>query len=309
LLAALRECGRERDLWRLQLQAEDALLPRELARLVELAPLLPRPVQSWLGRIAVLGQFGDAAPQRFSRKHLAPNICLYGDPAVPRRTKALVIAFCGNGNRLMMPIACVLQHLPSDKCDILILRDTKRTHFSALPPYARSMVELIGRVAAEVEADRYRKNYCYGTCSGGFAALRAGLLLKADRAVAVSGSFPWHPRRLLEEPENALPAFDPLCNCHGRAGTTIVCAYGAESAKDREAATLLGQIRPVTHIAAPDVAEHNLVKVLARRGRLGAFFNEVFELGGAAEIPARTPALWQSLKARSARRLWPAAYL
>jgi hypothetical protein len=125
----------------------------------------------------------------------------------------------------------------------------------------------------------------------------------------VSGSFPWHPRRLLEEPENALPAFDPLCDCHAREATTIVCAYGAESAKDREAATLLGQIRPVTHIAVPGVAEHNLVKVLARRGRLGPFFNEVFELGGAAEIPARTPALWQSLKARSARRLWPAAYL
>jgi hypothetical protein len=35
---------------------------------------------------------------------------------------------------------------------------------------------------------------------------------------------------------------------------------------------------PITHIALPDISDHNLISALAKDRRLGAFFRELFEL-------------------------------
>jgi hypothetical protein len=251
-----------------------------MASLIEVSPELSPSAQSWLKQMTVLGQFDKGEPQRFGAEILAPNIYLYRDPSVAREGKRLIVGFCGNANRLMLPIACVLQHLPSDLCDLLVLRDPTRSHYAkGIPPYAGSMPELIAKIAADVGAESYWRRYCYGTSMGGFAALRYGLLWQADRAISIGGSFAWHPRRLLDEPHAALPPFDPLCACQTNGATALICAYGAENSKDQEEASRLSAILPVNHMAIPGLSDHNIIKIQAANGSLSAFFQEIFELG------------------------------
>jgi hypothetical protein len=251
-----------------------------MASLIEEAPALSPSAQSWLKQMTVLGQFDKGEPQRFHAEVLAPNIYLYRDPSVASEWKRLIVGFCGNANRLMLPIACVLQHLPADLCDLMVLRAPTWSHYAkGIPPYAGSMPELISRITADVGAESYWRRYCYGTSMGGFAALRYGLLWQADRAISIGGSFAWHPRRLLDEPDAALPSFDPLCACQANGATALFCAYGAENSKDQEEASRLSAILPVNLMAIPDLSDHNIIKIQAVNGSLSAFFQDIFELG------------------------------
>jgi hypothetical protein len=184
ILSTLSRCRSARDTWRVRLQAEDNLVPQEMASLIEASPTLPPSAQSWFTQMAMLGQFNQGEPQRFGAEILAP----------------------------------------------------------------------------------------------GFPALRYGLMWKADRAISIGGSFAWHPRRLLEEPGNALPAFDPLCACQANTSTALFCAYGARNSKDQEEASRLSSILPVNHIAVPGLSDHNIIKAQANNGSLSAFFNDIFEL-------------------------------
>lgn len=279
LLGALRQCHSERELWRIRLSAEDTLGPLDMAMLIAAAPSFPAPVQGWLKKMSLLGGFDKGEPQKFVLHVLAPTVHLYRDPRVSAEHKVLIVGFCGNGHRLLLPISCILQQLPSELCDIVVLRDLPRLQYSrGLPPYADCMPDLVGRISAETAARRYRRRYSYGTCSGGFAALRHGLLSGADRAISVSGGFAWHPRRLLEEADRTLPAFDPLCDCRSERSTEVVCVYGADNAWDREQAVRLSRIFPVTHIAVPHVKTHNPIEMLATHGTLSGFFREIFAL-------------------------------
>src|SRR6185503_5322048 len=131
---------------------------------------------------------------------------------------------------------------------------------------------------ADLQVREYSSLYCYGTCMGGFAAIRAGILVRAKRSISVSGVFPWHVRRLLLEPDKVLPAFDPLCDCNRDTGPTLVCAYSMSHQRDREHAMRLSRIIAVEHLAAPGMSAHNLVEKLAQKNALPTFFDMIFDL-------------------------------
>ncbi len=40
----------------------------------------------------------------------------------------------------------------------------------------------------------------------------------------------------------------------------------------------LSRILPITHIAFPEIAAHNIIDALATTGRLGAFFRTIFDV-------------------------------
>jgi len=231
-----------------------------------------------------LGRFSEGEPQRYSVEAVAPDVDFYRDATIGPERKCLIVCFCGASNRLMMPISCLLQYLPSDFCDVIVLRDKTRQHyFKGITGYAESLPALVRRIADDLGADAYLRRYCFGVSMGAFPALRAGVLMEADRAVSVGGGFALHPRRLLEEPDIAPPAFDPICGCVGNADTELVCAYAAGDKTDRQSATHLSHIRAVTLISVPDLTEHNIIKKLAKKGLLRDFFNGMFALSDALE--------------------------
>jgi hypothetical protein len=288
MFTALKKSESDRDIWRVRLQAEDTLLPDEMAYLIGKSSELPKHAQKWLARMDMLGRFSDGEPQHYAVEALSDNVQIFHDASIPRERKRLIVAYCGAGNRLMLATSCVLQHLPSDLCDVVVLRDpSRRSYFKGVPGYADTLPSLVRRLAADVGADAYWRIYSFGTCMGAFPALRGGLLMQADRAVAVSGGFPLHARRLLEEPEFAPPAFDPLCGSVANPATDLICAFAEAHTKDERSAVHLSRVRSVTLLPLPELTEHNIIKEQAKKGILRAFFKDMFELGGTRQAAPR----------------------
>jgi hypothetical protein len=290
IVHALFACRSEREFWRVHIKAENALTPLEITALIDFSHRLPRQSRLWLKGLTSLGRFDTSAPQRFCRQPIAPNIDLYRDPFVPSEQKQLIIAFCGSAHRLMMPIACVLQYLPSNGCDLVLLRDPMKMSYTlGIPPYADSLPALAFRLAAGFRGENYRRIVCYGTSMGGFVALQCGLLLKAAVAISICGRFAWHPSRLLRDRTRPVPAFDPFCVCNIATTTELVCYHSAH-AMDMADATLLARMLPIKRIAVPDSTEHNVILALWDKGQLGDFYDDLFKLPdhGARLVPEAT---------------------
>jgi hypothetical protein len=280
IVDALQACRSEREFWRVHIKAENGLTPLEVAALIKFSHRLPRASQLWLEGLAALSGFAGSEPQPFCRQPVAPHVDLYRDPFVASERKQLIIGFCGAANRLMMPVSCVLQFLPADACDLLLLRDPAKLHYIfGIPPYASSLADLARRLAADFFGEGYRRRVCYGTSMGGFVALQCGLLLEADAAISVGGRFAWHPPRLLRELGETVQGFDPLCACYFDTPTDLIC-YHSGNQVDAEDATLLARMMPVRRIAMPETSEHNILLVLRDKGLLKDFYDGVFGFSG-----------------------------
>ena len=287
-LAAGR-AGRD-EIWRVRRVAEEKLTPGEFSRLLGAADALQPDTRAWLCRVAAFAPRVQNAPQRFRRFGLHPEIDLYRDPDAPASGKRLLVACSGNSNRLMMPIVSFLQHLPSRKLDIVLLRDRSRSHYlNGVPGYAASLPELAARLRTHLRPERYAGLLCYGTSMGGFPALRLGLLLRAGRAVSVGGRFPWHVSRLTRDDGMALPAFDALCPCVSMESDTVMLAvYSAAHEPDRMDAERLSAMRPVIPVAVPGPNTHNAIRTLFHEGKLSGFYDFAFELSDRPSWPPET---------------------
>ena len=100
--------------------------------------------------------------------------------------------------------------------------------------------------------------------------------MRADAAISIGGRFAWHPPRLLREPTQTVPGFDPLCACNAATATELVCYHSANEV-DVEDATLLARIVPVQRIAMHETSEHNVILALCDKGQLKEFYDDVFE--------------------------------
>jgi hypothetical protein len=283
----LQRCRTEREFWRIQIKAETKLTPVEIEELISRMDALPNGAHPWLKHLSELMSHAGGKSQRYRRRIVGADVDFFADPTVPVSDKALIIGFSGNADRLMMPIGCVLQFLPSRRFDVVVLRDRQHAHYlNGVGDYAPTVHGLAERLIADFKPRKYTKVFCFGTSMGGFGALRCGVLMKADRAISVGGRCHWHIRRLLDENESDMNAFDPLCACFVRSRTELICAYSEGNQEDRLDVDRLEAIVPIARIAFPQATHHNLIATLLRTNRLKPFFDEIFDLGGGARRPA-----------------------
>jgi hypothetical protein len=217
------------------------------------------------------------SPQPFARRELHTNVIHYSDPAVPRADKALVVAFTGRSARLMVPVAAILQQLPAHRFEVLAVADKTNAHYlQGIDGYASDFVGLCERLRGEIGMVAYRNVYCLGTSMGGFCALRAGVLLKARRAVSIGGRFPWHIQRL-ESDDVEVPAFELLCSCVEPGTCEFVCCYSAGFQPDAEAARSLSATFRICLRPVEGHDGHNFIHPILMDGRLSAFLGELFD--------------------------------
>ena len=288
IVNALQACRSEREFWRVHIKAENGLTPLEVAALIKFRHRLPRASQLWLEGLASLGELRRRASRSaFCRQPVAPHVDLYRDPFVAPERKQLIIGFCGAANRLMMPISCVLQYLPADACDLLLLRDPAKLHYIfGIPPYAVEPRQPRAAAAPRISSARATGGrVCYGTSMGGFVALQCGLLLRGGRrhlgrrplrlasaaAVARAGQRP-------------CPASTRFAPATLDTATELVCYHSANQV-DVADATLLARVMPVQphRHARNERAQHHCWRC-ATKGRLKDFYDDVFEFSAAARV-------------------------
>ena len=180
----------------------------------------------------------------------------------------------------MLPIPCVLQYLDPAQCDVLVLHDPLREYYDAgLPGYASSFLGILERLRRDVPLARLRRRLLLWHQRRRTAAVRAGLLLGADRAIAASVSIPWRVTRLQNPAARPFPAFEPICACWRDTRHRPDLGLWRGNEKDCEHAARLAAVLPVRQLVFDDVGSHNLFIELARTGRADAFFRRIFRLG------------------------------
>lgn len=247
---------------RLHIDLSDILAPAEMARIADLAGL-PRPGLAWIKRMRELSPelFLDPAP--FTRQVIEDRIMFYEGHDRPLETSGLLVAFCGNARRLMMPVSVFLQLIDCRAWNVVVIRKDKGvSYFDGLPGTASDFPSLVRHLTTVCGAQRYRRVVSLGTSGGGSAAVLAATLAGAHRGISVGGSLP-------RAPIDTTPI---------RPGThDLRFAFGAECDRDRASAISMmsvfgGRLHPVSQCET-----HNVLGTLLRRGEAAAFLHDLLE--------------------------------
>ena len=196
---------------------------------------------------------------------------LYSAPTTGR--KNLVIAFCGKGQSLMMPVALFLQFFSEQDFDVVVLRDFPPSGFTeGIADFGESVRSVLSRLDRTIGFARYRSVRTVGTSGGGVASLAAGLILDAASACCVSGHLPSTSSRYAGSAgaialEEVLTTTQSECRLH--------CVFGAKNPVDKREAEAISKIRPVTLVPIDGCHDHTVLFYLFENGRLTSFLDQV----------------------------------
>ena len=275
LLERLRNAtnaARAEQAWR---TIEDRYTPRELHASLPIFDGLSGLARLALDKSDILRELRQKPSQDYRRRTIAADVVLYGGPPQLRR-KSLIIALCGRSHRLMTCWSLFLQFLPASRFDVLILADrTNEDFYGGVRGYAPDLLSLTRRVIDDVNAEAYDRVYCYGTSTGGFPALRFGLLMGAYRSIAVGGLQSWPIHRLTKG--GVIQAFDPLCACNAQPLGHLVCIHAANEKRDSDAARKLQRVLKVSRVPVAGSDKHNVVYNIYLAGKLSPFYAKIFD--------------------------------
>jgi hypothetical protein len=251
-------CQTQNEFNRLIIDLENTLAPIEIAAIADLhlVPQTHERTKAWMMRLRAWQPDAFTAPQGYVHYPISPRAILYQDPEGKRRDKSLIVAFCGNARRLMVPTFAFLQALDSTLWDVLVVsKQVASSYLQGDEGIADDFPGLVRHLEAQVHPREYRRTITLGTSSGGFYAIWAGALFAAVRAISFGG-FLTRPLAQLSWDQSAAPDFD------------ILLVYGREFPPDHNRALAIrnlvgGLLQPIA-----DVAEHNVLGALMKQGRL-----------------------------------------
>ena len=253
-------------------------LRRLMARAVELWERLASPLPSasrhkWIARMErQLAQSGSRAPERYVRYRPGPYMEFYSNPEV-RAPKTLLICFKGNGQRLLMPVATFLQHLPAARYDVLMLMDPhKRAYVDGLPGVSDGFSGVARTIGRFLDSTAYRSVVSFGTSAGGLPALVLAARLGIDKGVSVgAGGWP-------EEDPASAPLVPMLVDCN--ADSNLLMIYGVDFDRDRKAAESLAGVTPLRKLGVISKTRrigHNPLHAALLEASLGRFLDSALD--------------------------------
>lgn len=235
---------------------------------------------------------GRASGRPYLRIALATNVQLYR-AAGPRIGKSLLVCFCGNVNRLMVPIPVLLQFIPETMFDVVIVKDPSRQgYIHGVPGFADSLAAAVDAIGTRINLAAYADIRCIGTSGGGSAALYAGLLLGASRAISVCGRHRSLPNRAAGEPDGETFTgfeFDDMVRDRIEdAATRLLLVFGQKYPRDVEGAQSLKRYLPKAQaIAIKPLDDHNALLYLLREKKLRGFLERFLFNSLPAQIEGR----------------------
>jgi hypothetical protein len=273
-LETLAAAQNERQAARLFNQVEDMLTPLEL---VELGRRIDDPtMRAAYARRRTVHEVAEKPPEPYVQRQLAPTVRIYSDPARPPGGKTLLVAFAGRLQRLMVPTVALLQNLPAEFYDVVLLYDPAQQHFrGGCPDYGASFLGLIAALERDVPRARYLRSVAFGASMGGLPAIWYGLIAGTDRAICVGGRRPWDAHRISA---GDLPphAYDPLCACCTGGHTGMVFVHGSSHEVDRRDAEHYAAIVGGQVLAIPGMGTHSPLATLWQQHQLGRFLDPLF---------------------------------
>jgi hypothetical protein len=271
---------------------ESELSPREMREVWKEKESLPQELASYIAHSVGLMESGANYDRPYARRIISDNIQLFSANE-HSCSKYIIVCFCGGLNRMMIPTPIFLQFMPEADCDILMIKDPSRSGFlCGVPGFGRDLSEVAENIEARLDLGRYAAVKCLGVSGGGSAALYAGIMLDAERALSICGK---HRSLKLASGGDARIApfsgeeFDEMVRekVHSTR-TRLILAFGSKSPKDIEGAQSLKSRLPSAELVGVDPFDnHNVLFCLLKGGTLGAFFERFLFGSEPAPAPGR----------------------
>lgn len=201
-----------------------------------------------------------------------------------RGSDKIVYVFGGGGLRAFLMIASMHRSLKKQGCHIVYLVDRHSGFFlkSERWPKISALRDELLDLATQIGAT---KRYTLGISSGGYAALRLGLDLEADRILAFSplvtpatNAFPATRkffRSLCDDDANFIPNIDDYYQTRSALPPAII-VYGEGSDRDRQSAEQLEMFNSVQLRSVDGCNNHGSLKWLMERSEFDPFLDDLF---------------------------------
>lgn len=207
----------------------------------------------------------------WERHSVSENVFLY--KTSKRVSKNLIVGFCGNQMRLMMPTYQFLGDLDSNVADMILIRDTRRLH------YVKGVIGIANDIPSLCQ---WLKDYCaengysnvisFGTSSGGLMAITSALTNQWKKAIAICPESPHNQ----EELKKYLSKFDHNPQENNTSTTSVEVCFGNLKERDVNSANDLKQLLPFVNLHPdPECSTHILLFDILLRGQLKNFFTEM----------------------------------
>ncbi len=274
LIEAFSRCRLPTDFYRLQIPLECTASPSDFAFLQQAREQLPAPAQEWLSSVWQMMFSEVQALRPFVKQAVGDHVWRYALTGSDAAGKDLLIAFADQAHRIFLPTAVILQHLPDAPMDVVLVQDPSRKFFlTGAAGYGKDLSEVLARLRSDLKPERYRRVICLGGSSGGAAALRAGVVLGAARAVALCGRLPSAEVRAAATQRDVETLLSP-CVGVDKSRTTLFCVFSALQSVDRAAAETLAGDGLARLVPVRGQGKHNLLFSLLKQRRLARFLRD-----------------------------------
>ena len=243
---------------------QNRMAPAEVAALPLLGGQMPWGARWLIWKTRRLMRCGHPTPREFAREDLSTSASLYRGKNGVRN---MLVVFCGNAGRPMLPVPAFLQFIPDNLCDVLLLRDPSgRAFLDGVPGSGSDLGESLSVLGDKTRISSYRSVRTLGTSSGGAASLYAGLILNAEIALCVAGQHPSLSRRAGSK--GGADKLDNLVSDRlGRSRTQLLCLRAEAEPKDAEGArSLLERLPNGRELVVPGTSRHGILCELALQG-------------------------------------------
>jgi hypothetical protein len=193
-------------------------------------------------------------------------------PAIRPDEKTLLVCFCCKGGRMGVGLNYFHRWAQRVPAHVLYLRDLTRdfyfTGIAEIGPDWASLLDFIRGLARALGVERLG---VMGHSMGGFPAIRAGIELRAARAMSVSGRSNHDLERLKADPAGiaaAQQSWIRMMAATPDSRSEIACVYGADNSIDAEEAGSLARLPGVRLLPLPGYRMHNAAIQLVLTGEL-----------------------------------------
>ena len=216
----------------------------------------------------------------FVRHKISTNVFFYNSDNI---NKKILICFCGNANRLMMPVAVFLQYIDEKIYDVLVLMDpSKLCYHSGIPDFGFTLKESVNKLSDIISEKKYEQVYTFGTSGGGCASLYIGAYLNAKKAISVGGRHPldyldFKNTKLLSEKNLSGSEFDKLLSMRrNEYRTNIQVIYNDRHEEDKKSAINFKKHLKNVNLLSIDGESHNVFHELRKKQKLKLLMDDLF---------------------------------
>jgi hypothetical protein len=256
--------------YRRRIDFQNVATPQEAADLAAgVTPCSPEDRQ-WAVEMMNLAPLGDRLPEPFVRERLCENVMIFRGNSGPQpQPRRLLVGFCGNALRLMIPTPTFLQRIRARDFDVMLLRTHLRGYYlDGVPGYSTDLPSTCRNIMRDADIGQYASVHCLGTSMGGVPTLLAAHMLGACVGLSVGGGMGQTGE--LETSIRAAGLHDPRPLRTGEAPPLrLFNLYSGANERDTVSNQLLcGYMPDVTPLAISGIKDHNTLYQLLLIKRL-----------------------------------------